>query len=103
MADTTLASCQNTARSHSFFFCWVDYALVSSTFSLSKCDFSHLFHTERSWHTYRFTVVFVSGQQDLPSDARVFSLTFFENYVKLFIAAEKGSYFSPKCLLDLNN
>ena len=44
-----------------------------STFSLSKCDFSRLFHTERSWHTYRFTVVFVSGRQDLPSDARAFS------------------------------
>ena len=43
--------------------------------SLSKCDFSRLFHTERSWRTYRFTVVFVSGRQDLPSDARAFSLT----------------------------
>ena len=29
-------------------------------------------------HTYRFTVVFVSGRQDLPSDARAFSLTSFE-------------------------
>ena len=62
----------------SFFLCWVDYALEGSTFSLSKCDFSCLFHTERSWHTYRFTVVFVSGWQDLPSDARAFSLTSFE-------------------------
>ena len=62
----------------SFFLCWVDYALEGSTFSLSKCDFSRLFHTERSWHTYRFTVVFVSGRQDLPSDARAFSLTSFE-------------------------
>ena len=35
----------------SFFLCWVDYALEGSTFSLSKCDFSRLFHTERSWHT----------------------------------------------------
>ena len=34
----------------SFFF-WVDYALEGSIFSLSKCDFSRLFHTERSWHT----------------------------------------------------
>ena len=41
----------------SFFLCWVDYALEGSTFSLSKCDFSRLFHTERSWHTYRFNVV----------------------------------------------
>ena len=36
----------------SFFFCWVDYALEGSTFSLSKCDFSgdfsRMFHTERS-------------------------------------------------------
>ena len=62
----------------SFFLCWVDYALEGSTFSLSKCDFSRLFHTERSWHTYRFTVVFVSGRQDLPSDPRLFSLTSFE-------------------------
>ena len=62
----------------SFFLCWVDYALEGSTFSLSKCDFSRLFHTERSWHTYRFTVVFVYGRQDLPSEARAFSLTSFE-------------------------
>ena len=61
-----------------FFLCWVDYALEGSTFSLSECDFSCLFHTERSWHTYRLTVVFVPGQQDLPSDARAFSLTSFE-------------------------
>ena len=62
----------------SFFLCWVDCALEGSTFSLSKCDFSRLFHTERSWHTYRFTAVFASGQQDLPSDARAFYLTSFE-------------------------
>ena len=49
--------------------------MEGSTLSLSKCDFSRLFHTERSWHTYRFTVVFVSGRQDLPSDEREFSLT----------------------------
>ena len=42
---------------------------------------SRLFHIERSWHTYQFTVVFVSGWQDLPSDARAYSL-------KLFITAE---------------
>ena len=34
-----------------FFLCWVDYVLEGSPFSLSKCDFSRLFHTERSWHT----------------------------------------------------
>ena len=32
--------------------------------SLSKCDFSGLFHTERSWQTYRFPVAFVSGRQE---------------------------------------
>ena len=42
---------------------------------------SRLFHIERSWHTYRFTVVFVSGRQDLPSDSRAYSL-------KLFIMAK---------------
>ena len=47
----------------SFFLCWVDYALEGSTFSLSKCDFSRLFHTERSWHTYQFTVfLFLVGR-----------------------------------------
>ena len=42
---------------------------------------------ERSWHTYRFTVAFVSGLQDLPSEERAFSLT---SHLKrsLFIAAE---------------
>ena len=47
------------------FICWVDYALEGSTFTLSKCDFSRMFHTERSWQTYRFTIVIVSGRQDL--------------------------------------
>ena len=40
--------------------------------------FSHMFHTERSQHTYLFTVVIVSGQQDLPSDASTFSPTSFK-------------------------
>ena len=62
----------------SFFLCWVDYALEGSPFSLSKYDFRRLFHTERSWDTYRFTMVLVSGRQDLSSDARAFSLTSFE-------------------------
>ena len=30
-----------------FSFCRVDYALEGSTFFMSKCDLSHLFHTER--------------------------------------------------------
>ena len=29
-------------------------------FFLSRCDFSRLFHTGRSWYTYRFAVVFFS-------------------------------------------
>ena len=32
------------------FFFWVNYALEGSMFWLSKCDFSRLFHTGRSWH-----------------------------------------------------
>ena len=65
-------------RGWQVFSCWIGYALEGSAFSLSECDFSRLFHTERSWHTYRFTVAFVSGRQDLPSDERAFSLTSFE-------------------------
>ena len=30
-------------------------------FWLIKCDFFHLFHTERSWHAYWFSVVIVPG------------------------------------------
>ena len=59
-----------------FFLCWVHYDLEGYTFSLSNCDFSRLFHTKRSWHTYWFTVVFVSGLKDFPSNyARAFSVT----------------------------
>ena len=43
--------------------------LCSGRFWLSR-----LFHTEKSWRTYQFTVVFVSGRQDLPSDVRAYSL-----------------------------
>ena len=42
---------------------------------------SRIFHIERSWHTYLFAMVFVSGRQDLSSDARAYSL-------KLFIKAK---------------
>ena len=43
--------------------------------------------TLRGHGTYRFTVAFVSGRQDLPSDERAFSLT--SNLKRsLFIAAE---------------
>ena len=62
----------------SFFLCGVDYFLEGSAFLVSKCDFRRLFQTERSSHTYRFTVVFVSGRQDVPSDAKAFHLTSFE-------------------------
>ena len=34
--------------------------LEGSTFRLSKCYFSRLFHTERSWPAFWFSVVFVS-------------------------------------------
>ena len=30
------------------FICWVDYAQEGSAFILSKCDFSRMFHTEKS-------------------------------------------------------
>ena len=48
-AYTTFTSCQNAAYSNKVvFICWVDYALEGSAFILSKCDFSRMFHTERS-------------------------------------------------------
>ena len=77
----------------SFFPCWVDNALESSAFSLSKCDFSSLFHIERSWYTCRFTVVFVSSRKDLLSDARAFSLTPFEawSWTRVFIFSKVPS------------
>ena len=57
---TTFTSCQNPACSSAFFFFWrVDYALEGSMCWLSKCDFSRLFHTEKSWHGDWFSVVFV--------------------------------------------
>ena len=57
-----------------FFLCGVDYSLEGSAFSLSKFDFSRF--TLRGHGTYLFTVVFVSGRQDLPSDARAFFFPF---------------------------
>ena len=48
-AYTTFTSCENVAYSNKvFFLCWVGYALEGSIFSLSKCDFSRRFYTERS-------------------------------------------------------
>ena len=60
-----------------FSFCWVDYALEGSTFLLSNVILAACF-TLRGHGTYGVTVFFVSGRQDLPSDARAFSLTSFE-------------------------
>ena len=51
------------------FFSLLPGRLCSGRFWLSR-----LFHIEKSWHTYRFTVVCVSGRQDLPSDVRAYSL-----------------------------
>ena len=64
-----------------FFFFLLLGRLCSRRFWLSP-----LFHIERSWHTCRFTVVFVSGRQDLPSYARACSL-------KLLLRPSKGSNF----------
>ena len=47
-AYTTFTLFQNAACSSNVFsFCRVDYALEGSTFFMSKCDLSRLFHTER--------------------------------------------------------
>ena len=48
-------------------FLWrIDYALDGSMFWLRKCDFSRLFHTDRSWHTYRriFCGFWISDRHD---------------------------------------
>ena len=55
---TTFTSCQNAACSNTFFFLASRCSLEGSMFWQSKCDFSRLFHTERSWHAYWFSVVF---------------------------------------------
>ena len=70
----------------SCFLCWVDHALEGSTFSLSKCDFSRLFHTERSWHTSIYCgFCFWSTGFALWCKSIFFDLFW---SVKLFIAAE---------------
>ena len=55
--------------------------------SLSKCDFSRLFHTEKSWHAYGFSVVFefLVGILTLWCKNSFFEL--FQS-VKLFIVAQ---------------
>ena len=63
------------ACSNGFFSSDGQIMLEGSTFRLSKCYFSRLFHTERSC----FSVVFVFGlEDDLSYDARSFSVTAFE-------------------------
>ena len=57
------------------------FSLLLGRLCFRRFWLSRLFHIERSWHIYRFTVVFVSGRHDLPSYARAYSL-------KLFITAE---------------
>ena len=67
------------ARSNKvFFLCWVDYALEGSTANVILAGILAACFTLRGHDTYRFTVVIVSGRQDLPSDASAFSLTSFE-------------------------
>ena len=74
-----LPSCQNAARSNKvFFLCWVDYALEGSTANMILAGILAACFTLRGHDTYRFTVVIVSGRQDLPSGASAFSLTSFE-------------------------
>ena len=92
-AYTTFSSCQNAARSNKvFFLCWVDNDLEGCTFSLSNCDFSRLFHTERSWHTSIYCG-FVSGLKDFPSNARAFSVTSAFEASSILLRLNKGSKF----------
>ena len=51
------------------------FQLPTSNFQLPTSDFR--LPTSNFWHTYRFTVVFASGRQDLPSDSRAYSLKLF--------------------------
>ena len=62
--------------------------------------------TYSTWHAHKCPVVVVySGRQDLPSDARAFSLTSFETQSSScnYIRTSDRLIYSPKCLLDLNN
>ena len=67
-----------------------------------------LFHTERSCmvrDTHLTAVVVYSGRQDLPSNARAFSLTSFETQSSScdYIRVSGRLSYSLKCLLHLNN
>ena len=49
----------------------VDYALEGSMFWLSKCDFSRLFHTERSWLACMTGALWAKrGERDISRGAR---------------------------------
>ena len=61
----------------SFFLRWVDYAWKVLHFHCANVILAACF-TLKGHGTHQFTVVFASGRQDLPSDARAFSLTSFE-------------------------
>ena len=63
-----------------------DFRLPTSNFQLPTSDFR--LPTSNLWHTYRFTVVFASGRQDLPSDSRAYSLKLFRDW-SLFIGRGK--------------
>ena len=56
----------------------MDYALEGSTANVILAGILVPCFTLRSHDTYRFTVVIVSGRQDLSFDASAFSLTSFE-------------------------
>ena len=87
-AYTTFTSCENVAYSNKvFFLCWVGYALEGSIFSLSKCDFSRLFHTERSWHTVLIYCGFCLWSTGFALCCKSIFFDLFWN-VKLFITAE---------------
>ena len=64
-----LPHAKNAARSNNvFFLCWVDYAREGSTVNVILAGILAACFTLRGHDTYRFTVVIVSGRQDLPSD-----------------------------------
>ena len=64
-----LPHAKTAARSNKvFFLCWVDYALEGSTANVILAGILGVCFTLRGYDTYRFTVVIVSGRQDLSGD-----------------------------------
>ena len=57
--------------------------------------------TQGSWHTYRFTVAFVSGRHDLPSDERALSLTSIKN-VAIFFSERLFTTISEPAIISYN-